>query len=189
MFDGQWRRGCHESFVEVFNKEYRTKAKDSSSTATTTPVLPQTSLQKLQASMNKRTQGSSAGSRTLVDEIALYLQEPVVDTAEYTCLRWWKDHHGRFPALARMARDYLAIPGTFICHQQFHSCNAIIIGSSVSVERSFSSGRDLVSIRRGSLKGVTIQMLMKSRSTILLQDQEINVGTVYDRKKAPRKKT
>lgn len=45
-----------------------------------------------------------------------------------------------YPNLARMARDYLAIPGT-----------------GVPVERLFSTGPDLLSPRRQSLKPQTIK--------------------------------
>ncbi|KIO31670.1 hypothetical protein M407DRAFT_67676, partial [Tulasnella calospora MUT 4182] len=57
----------------------------------------------------------------------------------------------RYPRLARMARDFLAIPG-----------------SSVSVERCLSIGRDVISLRRASLWAETIRLLMTYRAELLL---------------------
>lgn len=51
-----------------------------------------------------------------------------------------------------MARDFLAIPG-----------------SSVSVERCLSIGRDVISLRRPSLSAETVRMLMTFRAELLLE--------------------
>ena len=79
-------------------------------------------------------------------------------------LKWWKvscnlvlsfcrthlhlqqDHERDFPILSRMARDFLAIPG-----------------SSVSVERLFSKSRHLCTDLRGSLKAETVTEAMCAR--------------------------
>ena len=55
-------------------------------------------------------------------------------------LTWWKAHQGIYPNLSRMARDYLAIPGT-----------------STSSERLFSSGKILITDNRNCLSEDTIQ--------------------------------
>jgi hypothetical protein len=55
-------------------------------------------------------------------------------------LVWWKAHQGIYPNLSRMARDYLAIPGT-----------------SASSERLFSSGKNLITDNRNCLNEDTIQ--------------------------------
>jgi len=62
-------------------------------------------------------------------------------------LEWWKVNAGRFPNLARMARDILAIQG-----------------GSVGVEQVFSMTRDVIPYRRSRLKSSTIRssMLVKS---------------------------
>jgi len=62
-------------------------------------------------------------------------------------LEWWKHHSGTYPCLARIARDYLAIPAT-----------------SVPAERVFSGGADLITDKRGSLNEDTIQACMCLRS-------------------------
>jgi hypothetical protein len=56
---------------------------------------------------------------------------------------WWRAHRRDYPRMAAAARDYLAIPA-----------------SEVSVERLFSSGRDILGVRRSSMKGETMRMLM-----------------------------
>ncbi|KAG9082010.1 hypothetical protein FRC06_005283 [Ceratobasidium sp. 370] len=51
-----------------------------------------------------------------------------------------------------MARDFLCIPGT-----------------SVAVECVFSTGRDVISVRRESLNAETIRTLMTYRAGIMLE--------------------
>ena len=60
---------------------------------------------------------------------------------------WWKVNVGRFPNLAGMARDILAVQG-----------------GSVGVERVFSMARDVIPYRRLRLKSSTMRssMLVKS---------------------------
>lgn len=58
-------------------------------------------------------------------------------------------HEKDFPIVAKMARDFLAIPGT-----------------SVSVERLFSKSRHLCSDLRSSMKADTIMEAMLTRSWI-----------------------
>jgi hypothetical protein len=73
-------------------------------------------------------------------EIAVYLSEPVADDyPEFQVLDYWKINSARFPNLSRMARDYLAVPGT-----------------STPSERAFSGGRQLITDFRCRLKGETI---------------------------------
>jgi len=81
----------------------------------------------------------------LVDELTRYLNfeappmeiqegeegkndEPLAHEVLLNPLLWWKKHATEFPTIARMARDYLAIPAT-----------------SVSVERVFSKSRHICS--------------------------------------------
>jgi hAT family protein len=68
-----------------------------------------------------------------------YLAVPAVKGGK-DALEWWKHHHDEYPGLARIARDYLAIPAT-----------------SVPSERVFSSGANLISDKRGSLNDDSIQ--------------------------------
>ena len=75
-------------------------------------------------------------------ELERHLTTPVVD-CHVDVLEWWKHHAGTYPCLARIARDYLAIPVT-----------------SAPVEHVFSGGADLLTNKRGSLSGDTIQACM-----------------------------
>lgn len=90
----------------------------------------------------------------VVDEYDLFDNEPAVDELKDYCnnsirlnggqnqdiLLWWKANSKKYPNLSRMARDYLAIPGT-----------------SASSERLFSSGKLMISDTRNSLSASTIQ--------------------------------
>ena len=62
-------------------------------------------------------------------------------------LEWWKRHADAYPCLARIARDYLAIPAT-----------------SAPAERVFSGGADLITEKRGSLNEDTIRACMCLKS-------------------------
>jgi|SRR5690348_164678 hAT family C-terminal dimerisation region len=66
-------------------------------------------------------------------EMERYLATPVAEPST-DILGWWKQHADTYPCLARMARDYLAIPAT-----------------SAPTERVFSAGADLITDKRGSL--------------------------------------
>jgi hypothetical protein len=80
-------------------------------------------------------------------DIQQYLGSPllgIIDTSDPNWLcNWWNSHKNEYPWMALAARDYLAIPA-----------------SEVQVERLFSTGRDLLGVRRYSLKGETMRMLM-----------------------------
>jgi hypothetical protein len=62
-------------------------------------------------------------------------------------LEWWKVNASSFPNLKRMARDYLAVPGT-----------------EASAEREFSSGKRLITDERGSLGPETIRAMQCLKS-------------------------
>ena len=50
------------------------------------------------------------GKRSSGTELDTYLDEPGVPLSTDP-LVWWSMHENRFPTLARIARDYLAVPG------------------------------------------------------------------------------
>lgn len=62
-------------------------------------------------------------------------------------LAWWKVHQDKYPALAKMAKDYLAIPAT-----------------SVNSERAFSSSGQTVTCNRYSLSNPVIRALQCLKS-------------------------
>jgi hypothetical protein len=90
----------------------------------------------------------------VVDECDILDNEPAVDEFKDYCtslirlnggqtqdiLLWWKVNSKKYPNLSRMARDYLAIPGT-----------------SASSERLFSSGKLMITDTRSRLSASTIQ--------------------------------
>jgi hypothetical protein len=79
-------------------------------------------------------------------EFKEYCRQPCSD-ADVMPLQWWKENEQTFPNLAKMAKDYLAIPGT-----------------SASSERAFSGGSQLITAFRCSLSPSTVSacMLLKS---------------------------
>jgi hypothetical protein len=83
-----------------------------------------------------------------MDEVDKYLElrceDPSVDALEY-----WKSHAKQFPNLSAVARDILSIPG-----------------SSVSVERMFNCGRDVIGLRRHALQPETFSTLMFGKSIL-----------------------
>lgn len=85
-----------------------------------------------------------------LSDIDKYFDTPPISVADTTgqnrLCSWWKMHKGEYSRMAAAARDYLAIPA-----------------SEVAVERVFSTARDVLGIRRYSLKGDTIRMLMLIR--------------------------
>jgi hypothetical protein len=83
---------------------------------------------------------------TASEEFRRYLSAPDCDL-ESNPLEWWKINASSFPNLSRMARDYLAVPGT-----------------EASAEREFSSGRRLITDERGSLGPETIRAIQCLKS-------------------------
>jgi hypothetical protein len=86
-------------------------------------------------------------NQPLLSDIDRYFDSPLVtvtDTKDQNWLfNWWRTHKDEYPRMAAAARDYLAIPA-----------------SEVAVERLFSAGRDLLGVRRHSMKANTMRMLM-----------------------------
>ncbi|KJA13696.1 hypothetical protein HYPSUDRAFT_92664 [Hypholoma sublateritium FD-334 SS-4] len=80
------------------------------------------------------------------DEIRRYLKFEGGRGSIFDPLGWWKAHEAAFPTIARMARDFLAIPAT-----------------SVSVERTFSKSRHICSDLRASLKAETVTEALLSK--------------------------
>ncbi|OQD95763.1 hypothetical protein PENVUL_c105G07924 [Penicillium vulpinum] len=74
------------------------------------------------------------------DEITQYLDGDIVDSEP---LPFWRENQSRFPAIALLVRDILAIPAT-----------------GAGVERLFNTARDICHYRRGRMKAETIEELM-----------------------------
>ena len=92
----------------------------------------------------QRLQPQSLPAQSDIDQYFDTPRVSVTDTSDPQWLcNWWRIHKDEFPQMAAAARDYLAIPA-----------------SEVAVERLFSIGRDLLGIRRHSMKADTIRILM-----------------------------
>jgi hypothetical protein len=77
-------------------------------------------------------------------------------------LTWWKKNQETFPILSLMARDFLAVPGnynnkTFCCE---NSKSDFFLGTSVPVERVFSSAKNTLPVQRNCLRPDTIRACM-----------------------------
>jgi hypothetical protein len=112
-------------------------------------TLQQTSTERddVESRMLKKLQ---VRDQSLVSDINRYFETPPISAADTTgqnwLCNWWRMHKEEYPQMAAAARDYLAIPA-----------------SEVAVERLFSTARDVLGIRRHSLKGDTIRILMLTR--------------------------
>jgi hypothetical protein len=104
------------------------------------------------AAFIKGQQAEQAGK----SDIDQYLEEGTLRvSAESTkdsdwLFKWWDQHKEQYPRMAKAARDYLAIPA-----------------SEVSVERLFSSGRDMIGLQRFSLSSETMRQPVLLRDAIL----------------------
>ncbi len=95
----------------------------------------------------------SSDKNTQKSELIRYFSEPrVVMSDEHNILKWWKDNQSRFPTLAKMARDYLAMQA-----------------SSVPSERGFSKSGLTVSNLRNRLNPETVRYLMCLQSWFKLK--------------------
>ncbi|KAJ5780736.1 hypothetical protein N7457_005896, partial [Penicillium paradoxum] len=87
-----------------------------------------------------RSQKSKAMPGPVIDKLTQYLDGNITDSEP---LSFWRENQFRFPAIATLTRDMLAIPAT-----------------GAGVERLFNTARDIYHYRRGSLKSRTIEELM-----------------------------
>lgn len=58
-------------------------------------------------------------------------------------LNWWNSNQKEYPSMSKAAGDYLAIPA-----------------STVTVERLFNTGRDVIGIRRKNMYSETFKWIM-----------------------------
>ncbi|XP_063216906.1 zinc finger BED domain-containing protein 4-like [Bacillus rossius redtenbacheri] len=90
----------------------------------------------------KKSSCSSVKSPRVENELTIYLGENVIPRSSDP-LMWWQQNQSRFPALARVARKYLAIPAT-----------------QVESERLFRSAGNTVTSRRENLLAENIEQLV-----------------------------
>ncbi|KAI1828929.1 hypothetical protein CBS147337_10262 [Penicillium roqueforti] len=100
--------------------------------------------QKVGSRMLQRLQSQDSPRFSDIDRYFDSARAEVSDMEDQNWLcDWWKVHKKEYPRMAAAARDYLAIPA-----------------SEVSVERLFNKGRDVLGVRRFSMKGETLRILM-----------------------------
>jgi hypothetical protein len=79
--------------------------------------------------------GSSDDTGSYLDarnELDLYLNDPRVEaTQDFDILNWWKDNNSKYPTVARMARDALAMPTcSKLSSEQMAHVSSIVRGYS-----------------------------------------------------------
>lgn len=125
-----WERSlimkAKDRFVEEYKNNYRTE--DRGKAPATKISFMDEILKRQKTNPNK-------------SELERYLCSSLFDGIDI--MSWWKSNTEVFPCLAKMARDYLAIPGT-----------------SVPSERRFSASGDMISPKRNRLAADTIRATM-----------------------------
>lgn len=131
-WEPSWVESVTDHFMSSF-KFYLGKA-NVQGHANSIPTLETGSL------LGKFKRRKSAATMDHSEESVRYFNAPLAQDGTNPLL-YWKTHQFDFPILAAMAKDYLTVQA-----------------SSVSSERAFSSGADLVTANRSSLSGKTIEM-------------------------------
>lgn len=94
--------------------------------------------------IDQQMSSNGGGDMTVKSELEKYFSEDnEEDKKGFDILKWWKDNANRFPVLARMARDLLAIPI-----------------STVASESAFSSGGRILDDFRSSLTPTMVERLI-----------------------------
>jgi len=94
-----------------------------------------------------RLQARNFGQDQDTSEFTRYLNSVPILLQEGDSLLWWKSYMTEFPSLAGMARDILSI-----------------LLTSISVERLFSSARDVIQRGRNQLGALMIQDILIAKS-------------------------
>ncbi|XP_060178296.1 zinc finger BED domain-containing protein RICESLEEPER 2-like [Lycium barbarum] len=111
--------------------------------------------------MKRKAGNAAADSKT---ELEKYLsEENEVERPNFKILSWWKINSPRFPVLAEMARDMLAIPI-----------------SSVTSECAFSTGGRILDSFRSSLTPKLVQALVCLQDWIRSEKQPVSVEEDLD---------
>jgi len=84
------------------------------------------------------------------EEVASYLAASSI-TVDDDPLTWWKSNECKYPHIAKMARCYLAVPG-----------------SSVPSERVFSTAGDIVTAKRSTLSPENVDILVFLKKNLKL---------------------
>lgn len=99
-----------------------------------------------------------SGMSNILYLVMINLFSILLDVTTVEPLPFWREHQGRFPAIASLARDVLSIPAT-----------------GAGVERLSNTARDICHYRRGRMKSKTIEELMMFLCTTKF-DLEVEEG-------------
>lgn len=118
-----------------------------------TPNKKKTALEVIFGDMfatKKPEKGSASISDRAEEEMTRYKSDPPIPTASDP-LQWWCQHQQNYPMLSKLAKRYLAIPGT-----------------SVPSEWVFSTAGDIVSSQREALRSDNVDKLIKEKDGLSL---------------------
>ena len=133
----EWVDSVMDQFTSSF-RFYHEKLQAFASSASAASVSTGTSPRGFGNYVKKRR--TSDGDADGVEEFVRYFNAPLAEMGT-NALLFWKTNQFHYPILSAMAKDYLTVQA-----------------SSVSSERAFSSGTDLVTADKCSLGGDTIEM-------------------------------
>ena len=107
LFGEDWVEDCRKALVDTLSTEYDDG--DITITGVTIPSKWASGVEDdWEREMKAMLPDDDVTGITANEEFAMYLAEA---RNRMDPLDWWKINAGRFPRLAKMARDYLAIPG------------------------------------------------------------------------------
>jgi hypothetical protein len=107
LFGEGWVKDCRKALVDTLSREYDDG--DITITGVTIPSKRASGVEDdWEREMKAMLLDDDITGITANEEFATYLAEA---RNRMDPLDWWKINAGRFPRLAKMARDYLAIPG------------------------------------------------------------------------------
>ena len=141
LWEKEWVDSVMDHFMSSFDHYKRKLGRSSENSSSVPSNITASVAQELNGFANywnkKRRVSTSAAS---VEEYTKYFNEPLAVNGTIV-LQFWKANAFNYPILSAMAKDYLTVQA-----------------SSVSAERAFSSGADLVTADRCSLTGKNIEM-------------------------------
>jgi hypothetical protein len=107
----------------------------------------------------------SIGRNKADSEVTKYLDDICEEEGDLDVLMWWKDNCTRYPVLARIAREVLAIPV-----------------STVASESAFSTGGRVLDAYRSSLSATTVEALICTQDWVKIKDHGIETSSLvtYD---------
>jgi len=138
----------HQQYPPIPSRHLLGSGSESTTTSVTSTAPSRQTLEaRLLAKIQRSTSLESDIDRYFDHPLA-QIDEGVTDDKNWL-FDWWKAHKTEYPRMAAAARDYLAIPA-----------------SEVSCERLFSTGRDMIGLRRHSLKASTMRQLALLRNSM-----------------------